>query len=63
MRTFIIFSLFALSYGEYQMCDWPNDWKCPMVEAVHVVLTSEPSLEAQIRFYTEQVGILPGATP
>ena len=48
MRTFIIFSLFALSYGEYQMCDWPNDWKCPMVEAVHVVLTSEPSLEAQI---------------
>jgi hypothetical protein len=48
MRAFIILSLFTLSYGEYKMCDWPNDQKCPMQAAIFEVLTSESSIQAQI---------------
>ena len=52
MKAFIVLSLFSLSYGQapapYNMCSWPNDWKCPMTDAIHVILTSESSLEAQV---------------
>merc|ERR1740128_1375838 len=48
MRTFVISCLFALSTAEYQMCSWPNDWKCPMAAESLDVLTSEGGMQAQI---------------
>ena len=51
MRICIIISLFSLSYGtyqKYQMCNWPNNCKCPMVAAILDILTYKQSVESQI---------------